>query len=219
MWRHSQLAMLLMLAQVGASQAQQPNDEVQKMRERTIETAARRELPAALSPRTSWSWQPVTPRTFKRSLRPIPTVDGALAPRLAKAERGYVERFRPATEQLALGLSADPPRPAYPQLNAGPRGYSPSPPPLAVLQVPNLGRTSEAKLVLDGDPATIATRPYTAPLATATRGAAPARAGIGIPDPFVAEREVRLTKPPVDNDPPAISLGTPERPLLPVAPK
>ena len=33
MWRHSQLAMLLMLAQVGASQAQQPNDEVQKMRE------------------------------------------------------------------------------------------------------------------------------------------------------------------------------------------
>jgi hypothetical protein len=200
------------------ARAQQTDDEPAKLRRATVESAARRDLPAALAPRTSWSWQPIVPKNFKRSLAPPSQVPSGLMPRLAKAERGYVERFRPATEQLALGLSKDPPRPNFPEFSPGPRSYSPSPSPLAVLQVPPLGRTSEAKLSLDRDPATIATKPYTASISNATRGLAPPREGIGIPDPFVAEREVRLAKTPADADPPAISLGAPERPVLPVTP-
>jgi hypothetical protein len=207
---------LLLIASVAF--AQQSDDELTKLRRATVESTARRELSPALAPRTSWSWQPIAPKSFNRSLAPPSQAPSGLAPRLAKAERGYVERFRPATEQLALGLSADPPRPNQPQFIAGARSYNPSPSAVTVLQIPNLGKSSEAKLSLDTDPATIATKPYTAGVATATRGAAPPREGIGVPDPFLAEREVRLAKTPTDDDPPAISLGTPERPLLPVSP-
>jgi hypothetical protein len=211
------LALTLLLVP-SAAFAQLSDDEPTRLRRATIESAARRDLSPALAPRTSWQWQPLAPKSFKRSLAPPSQTPSGLTPRLAKAERGYVERFRPATEQLALGLSADPPRPNQPQFVAGARSYSPSPSAVTVLQIPNLGKSSEAKLSLDTDPATIATKPYTAGIATATRGPAPPREGIGVPDPFIAEREVRLAKTPNDDDPPAISLGAPERPVLPVTP-
>lgn len=212
------LTLGLLLTMCAIAFAQQSDDEPAKLRRGTIESAARRELAPALGLRTSWSWQPIAPKSFKRSLAPPSQAPSGLAPRLAKAERGYVERFRPATEQLALGLSADPPRPNQPQCIAGARSFSPSPSAATVLQIPNLSKSSEAKLSLDTDPATIATKPYTAGIATATRGPAPPREGIGVPDPFIAEREVRLAKTPGDDDPPAISLGAPERPVLPVTP-
>ena len=79
-----------------------------------------------------------------------------------------------------------------------------------------LSKSSDPKLALTGDPATIAARPFTAPLATESRGPAPPRSDIGIPDPFVVQREAKLPVIPPDTDPPAPSFGSPERPYLPL---
>ena len=107
---------------------------------------------------------------LKGHMRTALAAELKLDPRLAVPDRGYVERKRPALEQLALGLGADPPRPEYPILAAGPRATGDSLAALEVYQIPPLSRSSDAKLTLTGDPATMATRPYTAPLVTASRG-------------------------------------------------
>ncbi len=152
-------------------------------------------------------------------MRPPLPAELKLEPRLAVQDRGLVERKRPALEQLALGLAADPPRPEYPLLAAGPRVTGDSLAELEIYQIPPLSRTSDAKLTLSNDPATIATRPYTAPIVTASRDSAPPRYDIGIPDPFVIRREAALPVITPDTDPPAVTFETPARPVLPVEEK
>ena len=196
--------------------AQAPLDETARMRAVQLEKRFPREVSAALPEARSFSWQIVTPKSFKRSLKIPLAAEVKLEPRLATTDRGHVERQSAATEQLALGLNADPPRPQYPILAAGSRATGPSLSPYELVQLPPLSRTSDAKLTLNGDPASVATRPYTSPVTTASRGAAPPRNDIGIPDPFVVQREAKLPLIPPDADPPAVSFSVPERPVLPL---
>ena len=130
-------------------------------------------------------------------------------------ESGVKQRFAAATEQLALGLTGDPPRPAYPQMAAGPRALAPSLSSQEHLLIPPLSRTSEANVSLQNDAATITLKPYTAAEVKATRGPAPARTE-AIPDPFIASQEVKLRAVLPDNDPPPLRFDLPDRPLLPV---
>jgi hypothetical protein len=124
-------------------------------------------------------------------------------------------RFTAATEQLALGLTGDPPRPVYPQFEAGPRAVAPALSSQEHLLIPPLSRTSEAKVSLANDAATISLKPYTAAEVKVSRGAAPAR-NEAVPDPFVARQEVQLRALPPDMDPPPLRFDLPDRPLLPV---
>lgn len=205
---------LLLLA--SPALAQLPVEETAQMRSQRLERQFPREISAALPEPHSYSWQLPAPKSLRNSLKvPLPA-EPKLEPRLASADRGHVERQRPALEQLALGLSADPPRPQYPLLAAGPRAAGPTRSTFEVVQLPPLSKTSDAPLTLEGDPATVAARPYTAALATASRGPAPPRSDIVIPDPFVIRREARLPPVPPDRDPPALSFGIPQRPELPV---
>jgi hypothetical protein len=205
----------LLLLMVVPVAAQMPADETTAMRS-AAEKRFPRELPSAIPEARSYAWQATVPKTFKRSLKVSLAAELKLDPRLAVHDRGYVERHRPALEQLALGLNADPPRPQYPILAAGARATGDSLSPLEIVQLPLLSRTSDAKISLSGDPATVAARPYTAALVTASRGSAPPRLDIVIPDPFVIQREAVLPVFPPDADPPAISLGVPQRPMLPL---
>jgi len=203
-----------------AALAQSPSpDEAAQMRAAALEKRFPRELPSAI-PEARWhAWQPVVPKSLKRSLRPPLAAELRLEAHLAGMDRGHAERRRPATEQLALGLSADPPRPQYPILEAGPRSNGLSLSTFELVQLPPLSRSTDPKLSLSGDPASIATRPYTAARVTASRGPAAPRNDIGIPDPFVIQREAKLPTLPPDTDPPAPSFDVPERPMLPVASK
>lgn len=196
--------------------AQAPLDETARLRAVSLGRRFPREVPTAFPEVRSISWQIQTPKSFKRSLKIPLAAEVKLDPRLATNDRGHIERQQPATEQLALGLNVDPPRPQYPILAAEPRSTGPSLSAFEVIQLPPLSRTSDAKLTLNGDPATVATRPYTSPVATASRGAAPPRSDIGIPDPFVVQREAKLPVIPPDSDPPAVSFSVPERPVLPL---
>ena len=211
-------ALLIMLS-ASTALAQAPVDETAAMRAASLEKRLPRELPSALPQPSSFSWQQQTPKGWKSSLKIPLAAEPKLEPRLAKADRGYVERHRPALEQLALGLSADPPRPEYPTFAAGPRATGSSLSSFELFQLPPLSRTSDAPLTLSGDPASIAARPFTSPLATATRGPAPPRADIVIPDPYAVRREMTLPKMPPDVDPPALSFGVPERPTFELAEK
>ena len=194
--------------------AQMPGDETAAMRAANVDKRLPRELPSTLSQPYSYSWQQQTPKLWQRSLKVPLAAEPKLDPRLAQADHGYVERHRPALEQLALGLSADPPRPQYPIFATGPRAAGSSLSALELVQLPPLSRTSDAPLTLSGDPASQAARPFTSPLATATRGPAPPRTDIAIPDPYAVRREMTLPKLPPDVDPPALSFGAPERPMF-----
>jgi hypothetical protein len=212
-------ALLLILLLPSPALAQMPVDETAAMRAASLEKRLRRELPSALPQPYSYSWQQPTPKVLTRSLKIPLAAEPKFDPRLARADRGYVERRRPALEQLALGLSADPPRPEFPILVAGPRASGSSLSTYELFQLPPLSRTSDAPLTLSGDPASIAARPFTSPLATATRGPAPPRSDIAIPDPFAIRREMTLPPMRPDADPPALSFGVPERPMFELAEK
>jgi hypothetical protein len=155
----------------------------------------------------------------RRSLRPASPAELALEARVAVADRGYVERHRPATEQLALGLDADPPRPSYPLLATGPRSNGPPNSPYEQIQLPPLRNLAEERATLTGDPATIAARPLTAPRITASRGPAPVRNDLVPPDPLAIGEEIKIGDLPPDADPPAAVFSVPIRPTLPVAPE
>ncbi len=192
-------------------------DEPAEMRA-AAESRAQRELPALLPEPRSYEWQAVTPRWFKRPMLPAQPADLPPLARFASPDSGYVERMSPALEQLALGLSADPPQPEFPSLAAGPRVSGDALAAWEYLQIPPLSRSVDAPLTLTGDPATVATRPYTAPLVTTSRSSPAARNEIAVPDPFLAQREISLPVLPADRDPPAANFAIPERPVLPVLP-
>jgi hypothetical protein len=207
---------LLLLLIAAPALAQGPLPETDQMRAKTLDKRFPRDILAAIPQARSFSWQPVAPKALKRSLKVPLAAEPKIDPRLAKQDRGFVERHRPALEQLALGLNADPPRPEFPQFAAGPRSNGPTLSSFEILQLAPLSRSSDAKLALSGDPATLAARPFTAPLATESRGPTPPRSDITIPDPFVIQREAKLPVIPPDTDPPAPSFGSPERPYLPL---
>jgi hypothetical protein len=173
------------------------------------------EAPAAVTNNGTTAWQQPAPKSLRRSLRPPLVAEYKFSPHISPTESGVKQRFARATEQLALGLTGDPPRPAYPQLAAGPRALAPSLSSQQHLLIPPLSRTSEAKVNLQNDAATVTLKPYTAAEVKATRGAAPARTET-IPDPFIASQEVRLRAVPPDTDPPPLRFDLPERPKLPV---
>jgi hypothetical protein len=208
-----------MLMSASCSLAQAPVDETAAMRAANVDKRLPRELPLTLPQPHSYSWQQQTPKLWRQSLKIPLAAEPKLDSRLAKADRGYVERHQPALELLALGLSADPPRPQYPIFATGARATGSSLSTFEPLQLPPLSRTSDAPLTLSGDPASIAARPFTSPLASATRGPAPPRSDIVIPDPYAVRREMTLPKMPPDVDPPALSFGVPERPILELAEK
>jgi hypothetical protein len=209
-------ALLLLTLLVPPALAQMPVDEAAALRAVTLEKRMSRELLLALPQPGSYSWQQPAPPSLRRSLKVPLAAEPKLEPRLAKADHGHVDRHRPALEQLALGLAADPPRPQYPTFATGPRAAGPALPPFELVQLPPLSRTSDAPLTLLNDPASIAARPFTAPLAVATRGPAPPRSDIVIPDPFAIRREMTLPPMRPDADPPALSFGVPERPTFSV---
>lgn len=213
------LALLLVVLLASTAAAQMPVDETATMRAVGLEKRFPRELPTALPEPASYSWQQQSPAALRKSLKIPLAAEPKIEPRLAQADHGYVERQRPALEQLALGLSADPPRPEFPTFSTGPRATGPSLSPLELVQLPPLSRTSDAPLTLTGDPASVAARPFTAPLATASRGPAPPRSDIAIPDPFAIRREMTLPAMRPDADPPALSFGVPERPMFELAEK
>jgi hypothetical protein len=214
MMRHLSVLTVLLIATPALGQM--PVDDTAAMRAKSFDKRFPREVTTALSEPRSYSWQPVSPKVLKRSLKVPLAAEVKLDPRVATLDRGHVERHRPALEQLALGLGADPPRPEYPIFAAGPRSTGSSLPPLEIVQLPPLSKSSDAKLSLSGDPATLAARPFTSPLTTASRGSAPPRSDIGIPDPFVVQREAKLPVLPPDADPPAPTFDSPERPYLPL---
>jgi hypothetical protein len=207
-------SLLIALLFASGALAQMPVDETAAMRAASVEKRLPRELPSALPQPSSYSWQQQTPKLLQRSLKIPLAAEPKIDARLTKADRGYAERHRPALEQLALGLSADPPRPQYPIFAAGPRATGPSQSAFDLVQLPPLSRTSDAPLSLSGDPASIAARPFTSPVAIASRGPAPPRSDIVIPDPYAIRREMTLPKMPPDVDPPALSFGVPERPMF-----
>ena len=209
-------ALLLLTLLTSPLLAQMPVDEAAALRAVTLEKRMPRELPPALPQPGSYSWQQPAPQSLRRSLKTPLAGEPKLEPRLAKADRGYVERHRAALEQLALGLTADPPRPQYPTFATGPRATGPALAPFELVQLPPLSRTSDAPLTLINDPASVAARPFTAPLAVATRGPAPPRSDTVIPDPFAIRREMTLPAMRPDADPPALSFGGPERPVFEV---
>lgn len=210
--------LLLLVLLASSALAQVPVDETAAMRAASLEKRLPRELPSALPGPYSYSWQP-TPKQFRKSLKIPLAAEPKFDSRLAKSDRGYVERHRPALEQLALGLNADPPRPEYPIFAAGSRATGSSLSSFELFQLPPLSRTSDASLTLSGDPASVAAKPFTSPLASATRGPAPPRTDIVIPDPYAVRREMTLPKMPPDVDPPALSFGVPERPMFELAEK
>lgn len=207
-------AILLLIVPPSLALAQMPVDETAALRAASLEKRLPRELPTALPQPFSYSWQQPTPASLRRSLKIPLAAEPKVDPRLATADRGYIERHRPALEQLALGLSAEPPRPQFPIFTAGPRATGSSLSTFELVQLPPLSRTSEPPLSLSGDPASVAARPFTAALATATRGPAPPRSDLAIPDPYAVRREMTLPKMPPDADPPALSFGVPERPMF-----
>jgi hypothetical protein len=213
------VALLLVMLSASTALSQMPVDETAAMRAASLEKRLPRELPGVLAQPPSYSWQQPTPEAWRGSLKIPLAAEPKLDPRLANADRGYVERHRPALEQLALGLSADPPRPEYPTFASGPRAAGSALSTFELLQLPPLSRTSDAPLTLSGDPASIAVRPFTAPLAAATRGPAPPRSDIAIPDPYAIRREMTLPPMRPDADPPALSFGVPERPMFELAEK
>lgn len=201
------------LLAIDAATAQQAQpSEAERMRSAALGQLSR-ETPAAVSDYRTTIWQQATPKILRRSLRPPLVVEYKFAPHISAAESGTKQRFAAATEQLALGLTGDPPRPTYPQLDAGPRGLAPALSSQEHLLIPPLSRTSEAKVSLANDPATIMLRPFTAAAVTASRGPAPARTE-SIPDPFVASQEVQLRAALPDSDPPPLRFDLPDRPLL-----
>lgn len=204
----------LLVGGLVAAQEPPPN-EVGRMRAASLGQLSR-EVPTAVTNNRTTSWQLPAPKSLRRSSRPSVVADYKFAPHVSPTERGVKQRFVAATEQLALGLTGDPPRPAYPQLDAGPRALAPSLSSQEHLLIPPLSRTSEAKVNLQSDAATITSKPYTAAEIKASRGPAPARTE-SIPDPFVARQEVQLRALLPDNDPPPLRFDLPDRPLLPVA--
>lgn len=174
-----------------------------------------REAPAAVNNNRTTTWQQPAPKSLRKSSRPPLVAEYKFAPHVSGVESGTRQRFTAATEQLALGLTGDPPRPAYPQLDAGPRGLAPALSSQEHLLIPPLSRTSEAKVSLANDAATVTLKPYTSAVVNASRGPAPARTE-SVPDPFVAIQEVRLLTVPPDSDPPPLRFDLPQRPLLPV---
>lgn len=211
MLSHTLFAMLL-----SAAVAQSPPEQ---LRARALEQRFPRELPLAVPARGSPEWQSVAPGALRKSLRPPMAAEIKLDPRVGEADRGYVDRTPKTVEQMSLVLAAEPPRPEYPLLPAGPKVSGPSLAKLEVLQLPPLSRSTDAPLSLAGDPATKAMRPITAAVVKETRGPAPPRNDVAIPDPFIVQREAALPVLARDADPPATVLGTPERPQLPVAAK
>lgn len=191
-----------------------PFTEVERMRAASLAQFPR-EAPAAVTNNGTTSWQAPAPKSLRKSSRPPLSADYKFAPHISLAETGTKQRFAAATEQLALGLTGDPPRPTYPQLEAGPRSFAPSLSSQEHLLIPPLSRTSEAKVNLGSDAATVTLKPFTAAVVTASRSPAPARTE-SIPDPFIAGQEVQLRVVPPDIDPPPLRFDLPERPLLPV---
>lgn len=190
--------------------------EVERLRSST-ETQVTRQTISAVVDNRSASWQASAPKSLKHSLRPHTSGDFKLSPRLDSQERGTIDRFTAATEQLPLGLSADPPRPSFPQFAAGPRSSGTALSTLEHLQLPLLSRTSDPPFLLTIDPATIAAKPFTMSIVKAIREPAAPRADV-IPDPFIARDEVQLRAIPIDTDPPAVSLEMPEKPVYDVKP-
>jgi len=202
------------LAIAAAASQDAPPSEAERMRSASLGLLPR-EAPAALSDNRTTPWQQPTPKSLRKSLRAPLVAEYKFAPHVSVAESGTKQRFTAATEQLALGLTGEPPRPAYPQLAAGPRSLAPALSSQEHLLIPPLSRTSEAKVSLTNDPATVSLKPFTAAVVNASRGPAPARTE-SVPDPFVAAAEVRLRTVPPDNDPPPLRFDLPDRPLLPV---
>ena len=188
--------------------------EADRMRTATLAQLPR-EVPAAVTKNQTTAWQATSPKSLRKSARPPQNADYKFAPHVSVAESGTRYRFSPATEQLALGLTGDPPRPVYPQLDAGPRSVGASFASQEHLLLPPLSRSSEGKVNLANDAATVSLKPYTAAEVRASRSSAPARSET-IPDPFVASQEVRIRAIAPDNDPPPLHFDLPERPLLPV---
>lgn len=206
---------VILLLAVSRAAAQEPaTTEVARMRALSLGQLSR-ETPAAITDNRTTPWQPAAPKTLRRSSRPPLVAEYKFAPHISQTEFGVKHRFAPATAQLALGLTGDPPRPAYPQMAAGPRAVAPSLSSNEHLLIPPLSRTSEAKLDLQNDAATMTLKPYTAAEVKASRGSAPARSEV-IPDPFGARQEVQLRAIPADNDPPPLRFDLPVRPQLPV---
>ena len=199
---------------VSRAAAQDPaTTEVARMRAAALGQLSR-ETAAAVNDNHTTSWQPTVPKSLRRSSRPPLPAEYKFTPHVSQTESGVKHRFAPATEQLALGLTGDPPRPAYPQMATGPRALAPSLSSQEHLLIPPLSRTSEAKIDLQNDAATITLKPFTASEVRASRGSAPARSE-AIPDPFVASQEVRLRTIPPDNDPPPLRFDLPDRPHFP----
>jgi hypothetical protein len=192
-----------------------PLTEVERMRAASLAPFPR-EAPAAVTNNTTTPWQQPAPKSLRKSSRPPLVAEYKFAPHVSATETGTKQRFAAATETLALGLTGDPPRPAYPQLEAGPRSFAPSFTAQEHLLIPPLSRTSEAKVTLASDAATITLKPFTSAVVNASRPPAPARTE-SIPDPFVAREEVRLRAVPPDNDPPPLRFDLPDCPLLPVS--
>lgn len=203
---------LLVIATVSAQDASL--SEAGRMRAASLSQLSR-EAPAAVNNNRTTPWQLPAPKSLRKSSRVPLVAEYKFAPHISPAESGTKQRFTAATEQLALGLTGDPPRPAYPQMDAGPRGLAPALSSNEHLLIPPLSRTSEAKVSLANDAATVTLKPYTSAVVNASRGPAPARTE-SIPDPFVAIQEVRLRAAVPDNDPPPLRFDLPERPLLPV---
>ena len=202
-----------LLAVAIASAQEATLDEAARMRAASLKQLAV-EAPLAVSTYRTLNWQSLAPKSFRRSLRPPLVAEYKFTPRTIGVETGTVLRFSPATETLALGLSNDPPRPAYPQLAAEARSVG-----LAIsihehLLLPPFSRTSEAKVSLVNDPASITLKPHTAPIVKVTRGPIPIREE-RTADPFSARQEVQLRTIPPDTDPPPPNLELPSRPKLP----
>lgn len=197
-----------------ASAQEPPLNEVGRMRAASLGQMSR-EAPAAVTNNQTTPWQQPAPKSLRRSSRPPLVAEYKFTPHVSPTESGVKHRFTAATEHLALGLTGDPPRPAYPQMAAGPRALASSLSNQEHLLIPPLSRTSEAKVSLENDAATITLKPYTAAEVKATRGAAPARTE-AIPDPFIVSQEVKLRAVLPDTDPPPLRFDLPDRPLLPV---
>jgi hypothetical protein len=207
------LSVAALLSFAGAPGGAQDDAATLQPRATLMEKSFPRALPQSLAEPRAWSWQSIAPRELRRSLKPAQPAELKLGARLSNADLGYLERQRPAVEQLALGLDRDPPRPEYPQLIAAPKASLVERNPYELVQFSPLSRSAEARPSLVGDEATQNTRRYTLAIVSAGRNAAPVTS-YAIADPFEVRREATTPKLPPDADPPEVNLAIPDRPRL-----
>lgn len=169
-------------------------------------------IPLVSQPR-AWVRPPLEDKLSQRLLTP-PTAILPAGARLTQQEQGSQIVRLPAHDQPPLALERDLPAPGRAWLPspalayaAGPKADEPQPPAVQRLLL-------DKRPTPQHDPAAEAARAAVAPLAAVTRTPAPFLL-LSIPDPFERSEQVRLLKPPADNDPPSFSNTYPARPALP----